>query len=60
MHSRISSGTRAKVKLLKLEIRKFSGQVHEWKEFWDALSSAIHDNEDLADVDNVKESPWLS
>ena len=52
--SSISSGTRVKVKLPKLEIRKFSGQVHEWKEFWDAFSSAVHDNEDLADVDKLK------
>ena len=52
--SSISSGTRVKVKLPKLEIRKFSGQIYEWKEFWDAFSSAVHDNYDLADVDKLK------
>eukprot|EP00112_Aurelia_sp_Birch-Aquarium-sp1_P025514 Seg851.5 transcript_id=Seg851.5/GoldUCD/mRNA.D3Y31 product="hypothetical protein" protein_id=Seg851.5/GoldUCD/D3Y31 len=30
-----SSGFRVKVKLLKLEIKKFSGQIFEWQEFWD-------------------------
>ena len=45
--SSMSSGNRFKVKLPKLEIRKFFGQVHEWKEFWDAFSSAVHDNEDI-------------
>ena len=49
-----SSGTRVKVKLPKLEIRKFSGHIYEWQEFWDAFSSAVHHNEDLADVDKLK------
>ena len=52
--SSIVSGTRVKVKLPKLEIRKFLGQIYEWKEFWDAFSSAVHDNDDLADVDKLK------
>ena len=37
-----SSGTRVKVKLPKLEIRKFAGQIYEWQEFWDAFCSAVH------------------
>ena len=49
-----SSGTRVKVKLPKLEIRKFAGQIYEWQEFWDAFCSAVHHNEDLADVDKLK------
>ena len=52
--SSMSSGNQVKVKLPKLEIRKFSGQVHEWKEIWDDFSSAVHDNEDLADIDKLK------
>ena len=52
--SSMFSGHRAKVKFPKLEIRKFSGQIHEWKEFWDDFSSAVHDNEDLADVVKLK------
>ena len=52
--SSLSLGSRVKVKVLKLEIRKVSRQIHEWKEFWDAFSSAIHNNEDLVDVNKLK------
>ena len=49
-----SSGTRVKVKLPKLKIRKFSGHIYEWQDFWDAFSSAVHHSKDLADIDNLK------
>ena len=49
-----SSNTRVKVKLPKLEIRKFSGQIYDWQEFWDAFSSAVHHKDELADVDKLK------
>ena len=49
-----SSGTRVKVKLPKHEIRKFSGHIYEWQDFWDAFSSAVYHNEDLADMDKLK------
>ena len=30
-----------RVKLPKLEVRKFSGKLEEWQEFWDSFESAI-------------------
>ena len=41
----------ARVKLPKLEVRKFNGKLHEWQEFWDSFESAIHTNESLSNVD---------
>ena len=35
-------------------IRKFSRQVHEWKELCDAFSSAIQNNEHIADLSKIK------
>ncbi|CAB4001613.1 partial [Paramuricea clavata] len=35
----------------KLELRKFSGKICEWQEFWDGFSSSIDNNEQLYDVD---------
>ena len=43
-----------KVKLPKLEMRKFSGKITEWQEFWDGFKSAIHDDAQLANVDKFK------
>ena len=48
-NSHISTSTR--VKLPKLEVRKFSGKIQDWREFWDMFESAIHKNESLSDVD---------
>ena len=44
-------GNQRKVKLPKLELRKFSGNIAEWQEFWDGFRSAIHDDDELAKVD---------
>ena len=41
----------ARVKLPKLEVRKFNSKLHEWQEFWDSFESAIHTNESLSNVD---------
>ena len=41
----------ARVGLPKLEVRKFTGKIHEWTEFWDSFNSAIHENESLSKVD---------
>lgn len=41
----------SKARLPKLEVRKFSGKIHEWQEFWDSFRSAIHNNTQLSDVD---------
>ena len=40
-----------RVKLPKLEIRKFDGRVERWQEFWDSFSSSVDNNPDLSDVD---------
>ena len=43
-----------RVKLPQLEIKKFSGRIDEFQEFWDSFVSAIDENEDLANVDKMK------
>ena len=45
---------RVKAKLPQLELKKFSGKVSEWQEFWDAFESAIDNDEDLPAVDKFK------
>lgn len=39
------------VKLPKLSIRKFSGDLTKWVTFWDSFNSAIHSNPSLSSVD---------
>ena len=41
------------VNLPKFNLRPFSGKIHEWQEFWDGFNSAIHQNENLANVDKL-------
>ena len=43
-----------RVKLPKLELRKFNGKIEEWPEFWDSFCSAIHHDQQLAKVDKFK------
>ena len=38
---------RVKAKLPKLQLKKFSGKVSVWQEFWDSFKSAIHENKEL-------------
>ena len=40
-----------KVKLPKLSIKKFNGDITTWPTFWDSFQSAIHDNTDLTNID---------
>ena len=64
--SSVPTTSGVKAKLLKLELRKFSGRVADWQEFWDGFSSAVHENPGLAKVDKLKylkgllEEPALS
>ena len=44
-----------KVKLPKLEVKKFSGRLQDWQEFWDFFQSLIDGNESLSAVDNLLE-----
>ena len=46
-----NSKTTVRVKLPKLEVRKFSGKLEEWQEFWDSFESAIDSNDSLSSVD---------
>ena len=43
-----------RVKMPKLELKKFSGNIAEWQEFWDGFKSAVHDDVQLAKVDKFK------
>ena len=40
-----------KVKLPKLSLPHFSGNITKWATFWDSYESAVHKNDDLTDVD---------
>ena len=42
---------RVRAKLPKLELKKFSGRPVNWPEFWDGFKTAVHENEELSDVD---------
>jgi deoxyribodipyrimidine photolyase len=39
------------VKLPKLEIKKFDGNLAKWREFWDSYECAIHKNDKLSEID---------
>ena len=52
--ARGSQSRKMKIKLPKLEIKKFSGKVQEWSEFWDSFKSAIDSDPDLANIDKFK------
>ena len=43
--------TKLTVKLPKIELRKFDGDILKWTEFWDAFESTIHSNKSLHNVD---------
>ena len=52
----VSEGTPAtiqnvRVKLPKLEVKRFNGKIKEWQEFWDCYESSIHSNTALSSVD---------
>ena len=49
-----AAGKGVNVRLPKLELTKFGGQIHRWQEFWDGYSSAVHENENLAKADKFK------
>ena len=39
------------VKLLKLKISKFNGNILNWQGSWDQFSSAIHTKTNILDID---------
>ena len=40
-----------KVKLPKLTLKKFNGDLTKWTPFWDSYESSIHSNSGLSDID---------
>lgn len=40
-----------KVKLPKLTLRKFNGDLTSWSTFWDSFKSSIHENSELSSID---------
>ena len=38
------------MKLPKTDLRKFSGEVLDWPEFWDIFRVSIHDNPEIPTV----------
>lgn len=47
----IHAPTSNKVKLPKLSLKRFNGDLTRWTAFWDSFESSIHHNVDLSDVD---------
>ena len=41
------------IKLPKLEIRSFDGDIFRWKEFWDSFETIIHKNVHLSPVEKL-------
>ena len=41
----------AKVKLPKLELPNFDGDIINWRGFWDQFQVAIHENKTIAEID---------
>ena len=39
------------IRLPKLELKKFGGQILKWQEFWDTLEATIHNNQALQPID---------
>ena len=39
------------MKLPKLTIRPFNGDLTAWTTFWDSFEAAIHRNDELSDID---------
>ena len=46
-----STPTGTRVKLPKIILPRFSGNVMQWPSFWDSYNSSIHRNETLSEVD---------
>ena len=47
----IAHGVTSQVKLPKLSIKRFNGDLTKWVTFWDSFSSSIHSNPTLSSVD---------
>ena len=41
----------SRVRLPKLQLRSFGGDLTKWTSFWESFESAVHNNEDLSEVE---------
>ena len=41
------------MRLPKLELKKFYGDILKWQSFWDSFESTIHKNDSLHDIDKL-------
>lgn len=53
-HQGHTSKPLSKTRLPKLSLPRFDGDPTKWIAFWDSFASAIHDNDDLNDVDKFQ------
>ena len=44
--------SQTRVKLPKLHLRSFSGDLTEWTGFWESFQSAVHNNDELTDIES--------
>ena len=49
--ARHTPSSHPQVKLSKLQLRSFSGDLTQWTSFWDSFQSAIHINEQLSEIE---------
>ena len=49
--ARHTSPSHPQVKLPKLQLSSFSGDPTQWTSFWDSFQSAIHNNEQLSEIE---------
>ena len=47
----IPTSASSRVKLPKLTLRPFNGDITAWTTFWDSYESAVHNNRELTDID---------
>jgi hypothetical protein len=47
----MSGSTGPRVKLPKLDLKKFNGDLSKWQAFWDTYEASIHNNQTLAPID---------
>ena len=44
-------GAISRVKLPKLAIHSFNGDITKWPSFWDSYEAAIHNNNNLSEIE---------
>ena len=46
-----SDSSSSRVRLPKLHLRSFGGDLTKWTSFWESFESAVHSNDDLSDIE---------